>query len=45
MKVLIVLCASFAIICASPVGLAPAGIFYRAEAPILTQYHSQGELG
>lgn len=42
MKVLIVLCASIAIIRASPAGLAT---FYAAEAPILTQYHSQDDLG
>ncbi|XP_037045671.1 cuticle protein 19.8-like [Bradysia coprophila] len=44
MKFLTVLCASLAIICALPGGFA-SGIFYRADAPILTQYHSQGELG
>lgn len=44
MKVLIVLCATFAVIRA---GLVPAGmgILYTAEAPILTQYHAQGEMG
>lgn len=42
MQVFIVFCALFATICASPAGL-PA--FYTAEAPILTQYHSQDELG
>lgn len=42
MKFLIVLCA---FICASSAGVAPAGIIYTAEAPVLTQYHSQGELG
>lgn len=42
MKVFIVLCALIAIIRASPAGI-PA--FYTAEAPILTQYHSQDELG
>lgn len=41
MKVFIVLCALFAIIRASPAGLT----FYTAEAPILTQYHSQDDLG
>lgn len=41
MKVFIVLCALFAINCASPAGLTT---FYTAEAPI-TQYHSQDELG
>lgn len=42
MQVFIVLCALFAINCASPVELPT---FYTAQAPILTQYHSQDELG